>query len=125
MYMLQLRDMMNLQNMGYLQSMQIPLAHMKQQNIMNKIQYADMVSDINDQKMEILGMAKDLNEMKQQLFQVKSQREKNKLARLQGQPTSDTMPVSHMSHGPSAQTALHRLNSASSPGLSGAKSPTA
>merc|ERR1719273_2000815 len=117
MYMLQLRDMMNLQNMGYLQSMQIPLAHMKQQNTMNALQYANMVSDINDQKMEILEMAKDLMDMKQRLYQVKSERDSNKLARLQGQPTSKATPgvtpTSPVSHGSSA---LHRLHSASSPG---------
>merc|ERR1719242_75964 len=114
MYMLQLRDMMNLQNMGSLQSMQIPLAHMKQQNIMNQMQYADMVSDINDQKMEILEMVKDIGEMKRELYQLKAMREGNKLARLQGQTSQTTSNVAHGSPAPhETSSALHRLRTSS------------
>merc|ERR1719266_989019 len=68
MYMLQMKNMMNMQRMSDMQSMMVPLAHMKQQNIQNKLQYADMVRDINEQKMKILEMYKEVQMMKQEML---------------------------------------------------------
>ena len=86
--MLQMKNMMNMQRMSDMQSMMVPLAHMKQQNIQNKLQYADMVRDINEQKMKILEMYKEVQMMKQEMLAVKGAQTAKKLDRLQGKSGS-------------------------------------
>merc|ERR1719244_413147 len=54
------QEKMWMQKMGWIQAMQVPLANMKQQGIMQKMQLADMARENGDQKMEILEMAKEL-----------------------------------------------------------------
>lgn len=82
--MLQMQDMMNMQKMGWIQAMQVPLANMKQQGIMQKMQLADMARENGDQKMEILEMAKELAMLKQEMLEYKHEEKSRKLERLQG-----------------------------------------
>merc|ERR1719384_506537 len=46
MWMLQMADMMNMQRMSYLQSMQVPLANMQQQNLDDKMRLADAAKEL-------------------------------------------------------------------------------
>merc|ERR1719499_1755573 len=82
MWMLQMADMMNMQRMSYLQSMQVPLANMQQQNLDDKMRLADAAKELSDQKMEIMEMAKEVALMKQELMASKEQKTASTLQRL-------------------------------------------